>query len=99
MPEEMDVQIVKAARGVLARHKVDTQKLKFRSISGGLHLRGIFMPLGMEEVPSDPQGYAKFVKLMRVVDGELRGVQRVKSLNVDFDGWEKVGMEWKRTKE
>ncbi|MBU1700104.1 MAG: hypothetical protein KJ970_05235 [Candidatus Eisenbacteria bacterium] len=91
--EDRDYQITARVRRVLSRRSIDPGPLEFGSVDGVVYLRGV-----VHRLPGSPAPVSKQKHLgsfLERLEEDLRRIEGVHSVAMEFQGYEKVGTEWK----
>jgi hypothetical protein len=96
MREARDLVITKNVRAILLRRWVDIRCLDFGSVNGVAYVRGALRRNPLFPAPAAAAGDAE-LKLLHVLERELRTVNGVKDVVFAIDGFERRGDHWERT--
>ena len=76
-----DKNITAATRRILASYWVDLTRLNVRTTHGNIYIGGHMRRMTFEHSEMDD-------KMLRIIDGDLRMLDKVRSVIYDLDNWE-----------
>ena len=91
--EDRDYQITARIRRVLGRRSIDPGFIEFGSVDGVAYLRGELFRLPGAPGPVGDQSHMG--SILERLEDDLWKIDGVHSVAMDFQGYEKVGKEWK----
>jgi hypothetical protein len=91
-----DPVITKQIRAILMRRWIDIRGLAYGSVNGVAYVRGALRRNPLFPAPADTTGDAE-LKLLHVLDRDLRAIAGVKDVVFEMDGFEHRGDHWERT--
>ncbi len=97
MPEARDHVINNRTRSVLLRRWIDLRGLSFGSVNGVIYLRGALKRNPLFPTAAGVEGPDDELKLLHLLDRDLRAIEGVKDLVLEIDGFELRGEHWERT--
>lgn len=96
MRKARDLVITKNIRAILLRRWVDIRCLDFGSVNGVAYVRGALKRNPLFPAPAEATGDAD-LKLVHVLESDLRAVNGIKDVVFAIDGFERRGDHWERT--
>lgn len=95
MREARDLVISKHVRAILLRRWIDIRRLDFGSVNGVAYVRGALRRNPLFPAPAIASGDDD-LKLLQVLDRDLRTIAGVKDVVLTVDGFERRGEHWVR---